>query len=349
MNTKSKQTRRQGGAGARLLALLIGAQAVMPFLVYFLAQPLARVLSQPVERVFLLLLFLGTLAVISAGVVLLWRPYAKLEQLMLAWRRSRKLPGASAGHGSALETLFVEILQEQMQSVEREYKTEVLRQQAELMALQSQINPHFLYNTLDSIRGLAIHHQVPEIADMTEALSKLFRRMIAKESMLITLAEELQSVDNYMLIQKFRFHNRFGYQLRIEDESLLSLMVPNLIIQPIVENAIVHGLEKREGSGEVQIYAYATQNRLMISVEDNGVGVPPDKLDAINAMLRDELPVERSEKGSGMGIALPNINQRIKLRFGASYGVNIMSTQGVGATVEIVLPRIEADQERSHG
>lgn len=332
--------RRTGGAR---LALFIAAQAAAPFLAFAAAWGIAFLTGRPFFRVCLLLLFVNALLTVAAGIAWLWRPITRLESLMWEWKQRKDLSRISRQTASHLESLFVEILQEQTQLMEREYKTEVLRQQAELMALQSQINPHFLYNTLDSIRGLAIHHHVSEIADMTEALSRLFRRMIAKEGTLIPLAEEFQSVDNYMLIQRFRFHNKFRYAIQIEDDGLLGLMVPNLIIQPIVENAIVHGLEKKEDGGVVQIRAYVTQNRLVIAVEDSGVGVALEKLDAINAMLLEDQPVKLQDKKGGAGIALSNINQRIKLRFGPGYGVNIMSTQGISTTVEIILPRLNRE------
>ena len=235
--------------------------------------------------------------------------------------------------------IFSKLATNYQEQMSKEYQMEVLKKQAELTALQSQINPHFLYNTLDSIRGFALIHDVPQIAKMTEALSKLFRCMIANEGKMVTLKEELQSVSNYMVIQQFRFDGRIGYQQKLDDEEMLSYYVPNLIIQPLVENAVVHGLECKEGGGTVTVSGYATQKKLVILVEDNGVGMEQEKLDILNEELANvNVKTLKIERTKYRGIALLNINQRIRLHFGTKYGVSIMSTPNVSTTVEIVLP-----------
>jgi len=333
------------------LFLLLCLNAAGPFLAYGLSKLIfsyqyqsPRAVNLPegeFNRIFLLVLLMTEVSLVVINIINILNPLVKLENIIERFRATHELPADWEEHSRdcALEKAFFEIMEQQKESSSREYKTEMLRQQAELMALQSQINPHFLYNTLDSIRGLALIHDIPQIADMTEALSKLFRSMVAKEGKLIMLSEELQLIDSYMLIQQFRFHNKFKYDIRVDGSELLSCKVPNLILQPLVENAVVHGLEKKEGSGVIKIYAYATQSRLVISVEDNGMGIDQKKLEQLNARLRDN----RSTSGvSGqkhrMGIALSNINQRIKLQFGENYGLNIMSTQNISTTVELVLP-----------
>ena len=226
--------------------------------------------------------------------------------------------------------------------IKKEYILKGMQQDAEMKAMLYQINPHFLYNTLDSIRGVALVHDVPQIAQMTEALSKLFRCMIANEGKMVSLKDEIQSVENYMLIQQFRFDGRISYQMNLDDEELLSCHVPNLIIQPIVENSVIHGLECREGGGTVSLSGYATQNRLVILVEDNGLGIPQDKLDRLNEELFHAYSLQTlgAEKEKHRGIALLNISQRIKLHYGNDYGVSIMSTPNVSTIVEITLPAI---------
>lgn len=325
------------------IGIFLAAEIIAPFVLFFISWKIGGVVDN-FPRIFLLLLLIYSIVIMGVNYFWIFKPLSQLESMMIKWQRTSKFPTVPFYGKGALDRLFSELVEEQMKSVDREYKTEVLRQQAELMSLQSQINPHFLYNTLDSIRGFAIKNDVPQIANMTEALSKLFRRMIAKDGMMITLAEEFQSVDNYMVIQQFRFANKFEYKTDVSDSSLLCLQVPNLIIQPIVENAIIHGLEKKETKGHIDIYAYATQNRLVITVGDDGVGVLPERLASINSLLLgDDLPNMKEEK---VGIALRNINQRIKLRFGDNYGINLMSTQGISTTVEIILPLIR--EEVSH-
>lgn len=230
--------------------------------------------------------------------------------------------------------------------INREYNSKILKKQAELNALQSQINPHFLYNTLDSIRGLALSEGVDRIANMTKALSKLFRYSISQKSNLVSFRDELKNVDNYIIIQQYRFNNKFNYIKRIEDidNDILEYRIPKLSIQPIIENAIYHGLETKIGEGTIMIRAYSTEKRLIISIIDDGIGMAQDKLDALNETLtqgKEELLTDKDDKRSG--IALINVNERIRLFFGDKYGVRVYSTLGQGTTIEIVLPKIKND------
>lgn len=137
------------------------------------------------------------------------------------------------------------LIQYVKQSVENEYTSQMLASQAEIHALQSQINPHFLYNTLDTIRSMAIIRDSEDIAQMAESLSMLFRYSISRPGEMATLKDELDNVKNYLVIQGYRFPGKFKYQQRIEDEELLQYKLPVLTIQPVIENAIHHGLETR--------------------------------------------------------------------------------------------------------
>lgn len=231
-------------------------------------------------------------------------------------------------------------------TLENEYTNQLLKTEAEIHALQSQINPHFLYNTLETIRSQAVQKKVPEIAAMTEALATLFRYSISRPSDLSTLGEELANVESYFLIQQYRFRGRFKIikKLDNEDANLLNYKVPVLTIQPIVENAIHHGLETKLDEGTVTIRAYSTQNRLIISVTDDGVGMTSDKLDKIvNALNNSDSAVsnERYSRrtGKNSGIALINVHKRIRFYFGPEYGMYITSTKNVGTSVEIQLPK----------
>lgn len=304
------------------------------------------------KTLFLVLIFLALLILIL-DILLLINPFYRLETMIRRYnidKGDKTLPEYQTPD-SALAELFQELLNAQKTSMAHLYESEVLRQQTELMALQSQINPHFLYNTLDSIRGLALLNEVKEIADMAEALSRLFRSMVSKEGQLISLSEELISIQSYMTIQQFRFNNRFVFINNINDPFLLSCQMPNLLLQPIVENAIVHGLDDINGAGYVAISAYATQYRLVISIEDNGCGIKPEKLDEINQSLQNDsstLQKESKEKAdNGTGIALQNINKRIRLQFGNPYGLSIMSTENIGTVIELTLPLIEDEKNES--
>lgn len=231
-------------------------------------------------------------------------------------------------------------IQEVMQ---REYSVNILLKQSEIDALQSQINPHFLYNTLDSIRGQAILQGSFEIANLLKALSGIFRYSISKTNQIMTLRDEFIHMDHYLTIQQYRFSNKFDVVKEFEgdEEELLDLKVPKLTIQPIVENSVFHGLETKKGKGRIDVYTYTTEQRLIIEIEDNGIGIETGQLEKLNKKINAFTNVSPEEKGgSGTGIALRNVNQRIKLLYGATYGINVFSTIGIGTRVQILLPII---------
>lgn len=225
----------------------------------------------------------------------------------------------------------------------RKNSAKIFDKQTELTALQSQINPHFLYNTLDSIRGQALIDDNKEIARMVEALAAFFRYSISRSGNLVRLREELANIENYMLIQRYRFNNRFSLEVIVDegDEEAYNFLIPKLIIQPVVENAIFHGLEEKLEGGSVTIEAIVTEQNLILTISDNGKGMDEETLNKLNSRIRNNGSemVEVGEKGQrNTGIALPNIHKRIQLLFGEEYGVNVYSTAGQGTDVEITIP-----------
>jgi two-component system sensor histidine kinase YesM len=229
------------------------------------------------------------------------------------------------------------------ESMEREHALEILRKQAEISKLQSQINPHFLYNTLESIRGEAIIQGNDDVAEMTEALANYFRYSISKTGDFVTLSDELRNVENYITIQKYRFENRISFRIEYHspEASVLHCLMPKLTLQPIIENSIYHGLETKIGEGEVVIHITATEKRLIIVVSDNGIGIDSENLDRINALLNNKkINVLSNEDKNHLGIAINNINQRLKLLWGNEYGITVSSTINMGVDVEITLPII---------
>lgn len=220
---------------------------------------------------------------------------------------------------------------------------ERLDKQTELTALQTQINPHFLYNTLDSIRGQALIDDNYEIARMVEALGAFFRYSISRTGNLVTLRDELANINNYMLIQGYRFNNRFSLEIIIdeEDENAYDFLIPKLIIQPVVENAIFHGLEEKIEGGKVSIEIIVTEKNLIIIISDNGKGIESERLKCLNERIQSaymQSDDNSMKKYRNTGIALPNIHKRIQLLFGEEYGVIIYSTIGQGTSVEITIP-----------
>ena len=222
--------------------------------------------------------------------------------------------------------------------IDSEYTANVRKKQAEIDALQSQINPHFLYNTLESIRGQALEEGQKSIANMVKALSDIFRYSISKKSAMVTLKEELRNIDNYLNIQQYRFDNRFIIHKAIEEETL-GCMVPKLIVQPLVENAIVHGLETKEGQGTIDIIAYLVGDDLVISVKDDGEGIDNEKLAYINECLANGVPIKDYDDVR-TGLALININERIHMIFDNNHGLRLYSMKNIGTNAELWIPRI---------
>lgn len=224
--------------------------------------------------------------------------------------------------------------------MEKKYLAENQTRESELMALQSQINPHFLYNTLDSIRGQAMLDGAVEIADMTEALSAFFRYSISRKGNLVTLRDEIWNLDNYMKIQQFRFDDKFVLKKQIDcEDEVLECCVPKMILQPLVENAIYHGLELLEEQGSVTLRIEDTGRKIRIQVEDTGVGIPEQQLREINARFKDAGYQPRQPVSKKSGIALRNVNDRIHLYFGDDYGLFVRSVVGVGTQVDITIPQ----------
>lgn len=221
------------------------------------------------------------------------------------------------------------------------------KRQAQYLALQNQINPHFLYNTLDSIRSEAMIKGNNTVAEMTEALAVFFRYTISKVENMVTVEEELENTRVYFLIQKHRFEDRVNLEIEYdeEDKFLLRCLLPKLTLQPVVENSIIHGIERKLGSGTIRIVLKCTEKRLIIEIHDDGVGMQPEILEKLNHQLNqpvfDRIQLSK-DKG---GIAIINVNNRIHLIFGEEYGMTVYSTPNVGTDTIINLPLITSERQ----
>lgn len=207
------------------------------------------------------------------------------------------------------------------------------KRKSELDALQSQINPHFLYNTLDSIIWMVECERYEEAILMVTSLANLFRISLSKGKNIISVNDELEHAKNYLRIQKMRYKNRFVTKLNIAEE-VLTLSSIKLIVQPLLENAIYYGMEYMDGDGEITVNAFCEENDLYIEVIDNGLGIP---MEEIPLLLTNNARVQK--KGSGVG--LRNVHDRIQLYFGNKYGLEITSELDVGTTIRIHLPKVE--------
>ena len=211
------------------------------------------------------------------------------------------------------------------------------KRRSELEVLQSQINPHFLYNTLDSVIWMTESGQRQEAIQMVTSLARLFRISLSKGKSIIPLADELEHARHYMNIQQIRFKNRFTTEIQAKPgtEGLYTL---KLIIQPLLENAVYHGMASAEDDGIIRVTAYREGEDLLIDVEDNGLGMRPE----LAASLLDEDRPEVRTKGSGIGVR--NVHQRVSLTFGEGYGLTIFSEPDEGTLARIRLPALSQEE-----
>lgn len=206
----------------------------------------------------------------------------------------------------------------------------ISQKDAELKMLTSQINPHFLYNTLETIRMKARVNRQYEIEDLVKMLGKILRSSISAGEKEVLVQSELELVECYLKIQIYRFGERISYEIEVEDGLKDKWIIP-LILQPLVENSIIHGLEGKDGNGHIRIAVQRQGGDLLILVRDDGCGIEEEKL----AQIRRELEMDRF-KGEHIGVF--NVNQRLKLKYGDGYGLAIDSQMGVGTMVELRLP-----------
>lgn len=226
-----------------------------------------------------------------------------------------------------LNNNFVNMAKYIQDLIERVYKSQLREKEAQLKYLQSQINPHFLYNTLDSMRWMAVKQQQWDLAEQIEALSSLFKHALNEGKEMTTVEKEVQHLHDYLTIQKNRFGERITETIHVEPE-VKKCKVLNLILQPLVENAIVHGLENKIGEGKIEVFIGKKENILYYSIQDNGLGTDQEN-------IRKRL---KERKESHNVLALDNINQRIKCKYGEEYGIIFSSEIGMGTKVDVNMP-----------
>ncbi|SFJ33836.1 two-component system, sensor histidine kinase YesM [Paenibacillus sp. UNC496MF] len=221
----------------------------------------------------------------------------------------------------------------------RLHKSELSQKQAEFSALQSQINPHFLYNTLNCISGIGLEYGSREIAQITSCMSKIFRYSI-KQDELVQLREEVECIQAYIKIIAIRYENKFAMSMEVE-EGLLELKTPKMILQPLVENAVYHGLERMDQGGRLQVTGCLEANGdVCVRIMDTGKGMEPGELAALQTKLDMEVSEREPHGHSAKSIGLTNIHDRLRLLFGARYGIAIDSRTGYGTTVTVKIPSL---------
>ena len=218
------------------------------------------------------------------------------------------------------------------------------QRKSELKALQNQINPHFLYNTLDSIMWLIENNKNHEAGEMVVALARLFRIGISNDSEVIPVRDEIEHVRNYLLIQNIRYAGSFDYEFDI-DEATLDIMTMKLILQPIVENCIYHGLKNKIDKGHIRISTQIVDDCLLLSVSDNGYGMRQEMIDEIYRTFKDGMKsYEDATLSSSVG--LKNIYQRVMIYYSGNAGMKIESVLDEGTTITITEP-LKKDEDKN--
>ena len=287
-------------------------------------------------RICVTLLLLVLVTAVLVGILLsrtFARPAKRLMGAMEAFEQEAENFQFAAVRGtseiSALSDSFGHMVVRIQKLMEQVRQEEITLRKTELNALQAQINPHFLYNTLDSIAWMCEEDRTKEAVEMVNALARLFRISISRGHELITLEREVEHAKSYLKIQNYRYKNQFTYEFDVE-ESCLSYLCNKITLQPIIENAIYHGIDRMVDEGCIQIRIEEEENAIRMTVTDNGVGMTKEQCQEIL----------HREAGDRTGIGIKNVNDRIRIYFGEEYGLHITSELDEGTCVEIRIPKI---------
>lgn len=297
-----------------------------------------EMISQRVQnmvRIVIAVLLLVLFTAVICGIVfsrLTTQPAIRLSEAMGEFEHDAENFSFQPVNGTmeitALSDSFSHMVLQIQNLMDQVRKEEVSLRKTELSALQAQINPHFLYNTLDSIAWMCEEKRNGEAVEMVTALARLFRISISKGYEMITLEKELQHAQSYLNIQKYRYEDQFTYDF-VVDEECLPYYCNKITLQPIIENAIYHGLDPSE-AGHIQIEIRDKGDTILLSVEDNGIGMTEEECEEIlNREARDRT-----------GIGIKNVNDRIRIYFGNRYGLRIYSKIDEGTRVEIWIPKV---------
>ncbi len=303
----------------------------------------------------LLAAFLGLFAAQAALLILFQKRFtrssAEITRKIMCIQTGTPYESARPLFGLEFQTIYAELdtmsatiaqLNEQNLKYEkRMLEKEIDNRQIQLSALKNQINPHFIYNTLSCIKGMAICNDEKEIAEMCSSMAKVLRYSVDAANT-ATVAEEIRVCQAYLHIQSMRFVNHFSYRVNI-DPSILDCRIIRFLLQPIVENAIVHGIEPQQVQGKISIEGHRQKNMIVFDISDTGKGIPPQILQQIQNKLENCNPQVRKTPAGGWGIGLANIHNRIKLFYGNEYGIEINSIVNLGTYITVRLPLTEED------
>lgn len=283
-----------------------------------------------------LILFLSLSTFIGSTLLtrMISRPIQSLVKAMKDFEADAEAFNYQPVHGSneilALSDSFAHMVERIQILMDKVRNEEITLRKTELKALQAQINPHFLYNTLDAIGWLCEEERTKDAVEMVNALARLFRISISKGHELIPIEKEVEHAKSYLMIQNFRYKNQFTYSFDVE-EKCLHYLCNKITLQPIIENAIYHGINRMVDEGKITIRIFQENEDIIFSVADNGVGMSKEQ--CVNIL--------KSEPGDQTGIGIKNVNDRVKIYFGEKYGITIESELDEGTCVSIRMPKVE--------
>ena len=311
---------------------------------YFAVVPL-RSINQEIKTLRNVIIFVAVLTILFAvllSFIFIKQIYVPIDRLVAAMTKVVNRPNFDyqikerrSDEFGILYSSFNRMVNDMKQLFEQLINEKLKKKDVQLRLLQAQINPHFLYNTLNSIYCIAKLHEVREITELASSLINFFRISLSGGKELITVREMLDQIDYYVSIQNVRFKGQFEVITDMEEE-LLDRCFLKFLLQPLVENAIIHGMKNKKGRGVIEIAGYKVKEGVKLVVKDNGIGIPSEKL----AKIRENLADTREEESDDM-FALRNIHRRIQLYYGERYGLHLFSTEGMGAVVEVFLPAAE--------
>lgn len=299
----------------RNMVVLMGVVVVLSLvLLYFLltkSKNLSRRIVDPIDRI------CERLEAIGKGSLLVCEPIqADVEEVQLL--------------SDGIESMVGRLKRQTDMNTEQEKQ----RRRTELALLQAQINPHFLYNTLDTIIWLIESGEISESVTMVSSLSNYFRFSLSRGKNVITLAEEEQHIRSYLEIQQMRYRDIMEYEIDIPDQ-LKYFILPKLTLQPLVENALYHGIKNRRRKGFIRVTGRAQNERMILEVTDDGPGMTEERLDEVRASLSD---------GRREGFGLRTVHQRIRILFGGEFGLDVESTPDIGTRVIVTIPMQTVDE-----
>lgn len=271
----------------------------------------------------------------------LTRPIKKLQEKMMEVEKGNFDIRVPVGHSreiSGLARSFNVMVLKVKELMDQIVIEQEIKRKSELNALQAQINPHFLYNTLDSIIWMAESKKHDEVILMTSALARLFRASLSKGREMIPIATEVEHITNYLKIQQMRYQDKIRFTLDM-DRELYPYLTLKVLLQPLVENAIYHGIKNKEGPGTITITGSLQDDRIRFQVMDDGIGMDRSKVET--------LLISTGSKHSRNSVGIANVHQRIQLYFGAEYGLSYTSEPGAGTNVKVLIPAVHPDEWRS--